>query len=187
MNKFLLAASVAAAVSLTSINAYSADASGGYVGVSLGHSTSDALDELDDVSGVSVDDSDTGYKVFGGYNINANFAVEGFYADLGELSATDGVNKAKVESDTFGAALLAKLPVGEKAEVFAKLGYQFWDADASVNGDDIDLGDDDGSDAVYGVGAAYKFNNVSIRVEYERFELDSEDVDLLSAGFAYNF
>lgn len=185
MNKFLLAASVAAAVSLASINAYSADAAGGYLGVSLGHSTSDALDELNDISGVSVDDSDTGYKVFAGYNINANFAVEGFYADLGELSATFGGNKAKVESDTFGAALLAKLPLGEKAEVFAKLGYQFWDAEASVNS--YDLADDDGSDAVYGIGAAYRFNNVSIRAEYERFELDSEDVDLLSAGVAYNF
>lgn len=185
MKKTLLAASMVAAVSLASANTYAADEMGGYVGGSFGKTTSDALDYLDAIAGVSVDDSDTGYKVFAGYNFNANFAVEGFYADLGEISATDGVDKISVDVDSLGVALLGKLPVGEKAEVFAKVGYQIWDAEMSENGTKI--ADDDGSDVMYGIGAAYNINNVSIRAEYERFALDDEDVNLLSVGVAYNF
>lgn len=184
MKKTIFAASIATAVSLASFNTYAADI-GGYVGASFGKTTSDALDDLNDIPGVSVDDSDTGYKLFAGYNFNANFAVEGFYADLGEISATDGVYKFSVDTDSLGVAILGKLPVGEKAEVFAKVGYQRWGAKLSENGTKI--ADDDGSDVIYGIGAAYNINNVSIRAEFERFALDNEDVNLLSLGLAYNF
>ena len=70
----------------------------GYVGLGLGSTKFDDVDTSDikadcnfiiaagGTCGVSSDDSDTGYKIFGGWKVNPNFAVELSYADLGEAS-----------------------------------------------------------------------------------------------------
>lgn len=185
MKKILLAVSVAAAFSLSSVSAFAANDVGGYVGVSVGYVTTDALDELETIPGVSVDDSDTAFKVYAGYNYSANWGVEAFYADLGDLSATDGVDKFGLDAKSLGLALLAKLPVGEQSEVFVKLGYQRWDADVTLNGSVFAKGDD--TDVMFGIGAAYAVDSVSIRAELERYVLDDADFDVLSVGVSYKF
>jgi OOP family OmpA-OmpF porin len=37
---------------------------------------------------ISDDDTDTGYKIFGGYKLSKNFAIEGGYFDLGRFGFT---------------------------------------------------------------------------------------------------
>ena len=47
---------------------------------------------------------------------------------------------------------------------------------------------DDGTDVVYGLGAAYNITqNLSVRGEWERYDFDGDDVDLLSVGLAWAF
>lgn len=165
-----------------------ASAEGGYIGGSIGQTEMDISDadkaELAAV-GVSVDDTDTGFKLFAGYRINENFAVEGFYADLGEISATDGVDSLNIESDSFGASVLGIIPVAENFDLFAKIGFHAWDAELSSTVGVFASAD--GTDSIYGFGAAYTIEQVSFRAEFERYELDSEDVDMISAGIAVNF
>jgi OOP family OmpA-OmpF porin len=184
MKNTLLAASIVAAVSFVSVNTYAAD-TGGYIGASFGQTSSDALDDLESIPGVSVDDSDTGYKIFAGYSFNANFAIEGFYTDLGEISATNGVTTASVSLDSLGVAGLAILPLNDDFGLFAKVGYQRWDAELKATG--VSSTNEDGSDAVLGLGVTYDVQNVSLRGEFERYAIDGDDVDLLSVGIAYNF
>src|SRR5205085_1339549 len=73
------------------------DDSGWYVGVNIGQSSAEIDEErISDsllgaglsVSSFSKDDSDTGYKLFGGYQFNENFALEGGYFDLGKFGYT---------------------------------------------------------------------------------------------------
>ncbi|WP_428036148.1 porin family protein [Amphritea sp.] len=183
MKKSLIVASVVA-FSLVSANTFAADA-GAYVGASLGKTSSSAFDDFETLPGVSVDDNDTGYKIFAGYKFNTNFSVEGSYTDLGEISATDGIDKVSASVDTFGVAAVGTLPVNESFGVFAKVGYQAWNVDLKATG--MSTQSDDGSDVFYGVGAAYNMEAISIRGEFERYDIDGENFDMLSLGIAYNF
>src|SRR6187402_2578567 len=68
--------------------------SGWYLGGNIGQAKSDidssriagnVLDNSFNVQSISEDDSDTGFKVFGGYQVSKHFAIEGGYFDLGQF------------------------------------------------------------------------------------------------------
>ncbi|OYY61841.1 MAG: hypothetical protein B7Y50_02985 [Hydrogenophilales bacterium 28-61-11] len=128
------------------------------------------------------------------------FAVEGAYTNLGEASANSiitvpgpAVANVTVEGEAWTVSALGIFPIGDKFSLFGRLGVNFWNADvsatATTSGASAALsGDDDGTDMVYGVGAAYSFTpNLSVRGEWERYDLYDTDVDRLSAGISWNF
>src|SRR5450759_3431255 len=74
-----------------------ADDSGWYGGINIGQSrakiddariTSSLVGQGAATTSITGDDHDTGFKLFGGYKINKNFAVEGGYFDLGRFGFT---------------------------------------------------------------------------------------------------
>src|SRR3954469_13887335 len=85
---------------------------GWYAGASAGQSRAD-VDSNGLVvigataSNVSVEDTDTAYKVYGGYRFGRHLAVEAGYADLGSFSATrhvtsPGIGTVKAETSVSG-------------------------------------------------------------------------------------
>jgi hypothetical protein len=167
--------------------------SGAYLGGSVGSATI-AVDIPDENLGevFEFDENDFAWKAFGGYNFDlgvVDLAIEGGYVDLGAPSGD--LLGSQVELDVTGWDVFGVLgvdigPVG----VFAKAGMVSWDAAASIN--NIDTGEDDGTDPAYGVGARFNLGNLEIRGEYEYFDIDpedanSEDVYMLSAGLVFNF
>ncbi|HWS02501.1 MAG TPA: outer membrane beta-barrel protein [Gammaproteobacteria bacterium] len=205
MNKQLFLLTFTAA--LASSTAYAAD-TGFYVGGSLGQSKIDiSASDIDAelasagyTSSTSVDDSDTGWKLFAGYRIMKYLSVEGAYTNLGEASASSiitvpgpGVVNATVEGEAWTVSALGILPIGDKFSLFGRLGVNIWNVDVSAAGTYSGAtatlsGSDDGTDMVYGVGAAYSFtDNLSMRGEWERYDFGDTDVDLLSAGISWNF
>jgi uncharacterized repeat protein (TIGR01451 family) len=156
------------------------------------------------VTNVSIDDSSEGWKVFGGYNINEYFAAELAYVDLGEVTASfdglsndpaqmfiDAARLLPVLGDGVSIAALGRYPFGEKFAIFAKVGAYFWQAEASVVAGSVpggSLPDADGTDAVYGVGGDLYFGSrFGARLEWERYALDPNDVDLVSASLLFRF
>jgi OOP family OmpA-OmpF porin len=157
--------------------------SGPYVGANFGQSS------IDLCSGLAVtgcDDDDTGWKVYGGYDINPYFAVEAGYADLGDFSvAIPGIT---VTGEYDGMFIDAKgsLPIGDAFSVFAKLGVLFWD----VEGANAAVGySEDGSDLSYGLGAEYMFTSqFGGRAEWQQFQdVDGDDVTLWTGGAVFKF
>ncbi|WP_299200765.1 porin family protein [uncultured Amphritea sp.] len=184
MKKALLSLGIIAA--LTPALASAAD---GYIGGSFGRTEFNiSSSERADLSsiGVSVeDDSDQGFKVFGGYRYNKNIAVEAFYADLGDLELWNGSIGINSAVDGYGLSAVGLFPVSEQVDLFAKVGMFHWSNDLSSN-----VGyssGDDGTDITYGIGAAYNMETVSIRAEMERFDIGGTDVDMISAGLSINF
>jgi len=165
-----------AAMALTSLPAVAAD-NGIYLGASVGQ------------SGLQIDDFDydasaTGYKIIAGWRFLDWLAVEGNYVDFG--SGDDRVEGTKIEAEADGISLSAVgfLPVGP-VDLFARVGAVDWSADISSPG--LSSDSDDGTDLTYGIGAQFRVWSLSIRAEYEMFDVSDADLDMISVGVTWTF
>ena len=162
---------------------------GPYLGGALGQST---LKEWCDTGGstsatlAACEDTDTGWKLLGGYRFNRYLAAEASYIDWGEVTATvrSGTQTVGVKASqhSYGVAAVGILPVGEHLELFGKAGFllteQETTATRTVNRDDTEFH--------YGVGVKYPFTrNWAVRGEWEK--TDKLKVELLSIGLEYRF
>src|SRR3990172_7235075 len=69
------------------VAASQASAQGFYIGGRVGQSSFDDDNAIPDlITSGTVDDKDTGFKIFGGYQFNRNFGVELAWVDLGKAS-----------------------------------------------------------------------------------------------------
>jgi OOP family OmpA-OmpF porin len=150
-----------------------------YAGASIGQATLDACE------GVSnCDDEDTSWKIFGGWELNRNIAVEAAWVDLGEISGSIGSSAVSAEADGWTLAGKATLPLNEQFGVFGKLGMIMWDVEGGGAASGLD---DDGTDLVYGLGAQYMFTEqFGIVGEWEWYDVDN-DVDMFSIGALFKF
>ncbi len=156
-----------------------------YIGGGAGLSSIDLCGDPALAGATSCDDEDTGFKIFGGYNFNQNFGVELGWVDLGEISVSGPGGTATAEADGFQAAAVGILPINPQFSIFGKLGVYMWDAEVNAPGISAS---DDGTDLMFGVGGAFHFTpQLSIRAEWERFEVDDEDADLISASIVFRF
>jgi OOP family OmpA-OmpF porin len=189
-----------------------------YAGAGIGSASTDASssDYDKDLAGLGytavsdMDDTDTGWKLFGGYEFTENWAVEGAYVDLGDVTTDtvvtngppgwtpqDFVNAAATKHpysvDGFTITGKGTYPFGNGFTAFAKLGLFAWDADIKVKCVGCSPAakapdDEDGVDFTGGLGVGYDFaNNFGVRAEWERFTTDRDDVDFLSASVLYRF
>jgi OOP family OmpA-OmpF porin len=156
---------------------------GWYVGGSIGQSEADGTCP----TGSSCDFKDTDWKIFGGYRFMRHLAVEGWYADHGEITVKTGAVTGTAQASTFGVAAVGILPLGGNFELFGKLGIGYTNIDATGTGPGVSVGlSDSGSDILFGVGALFNFTrNLGVRAEYERYN-DSE-INVLSIGVQYRF
>jgi hypothetical protein len=180
VRKTTIIAAFAASCGLFSLPALAAD-NGFYLGASVGESSV----QFDDAD-LNFDASSTGYKAIVGWRFVDWLAVEGNYVDLG--SGEDNVIGENVKSDVNGVSLSAVgfLPVGP-VDLFARVGAINWNADLTAPGLDLKASDD-GTDLAYGIGAQFRVWSLSIRGEYERFDISNADtVDLISIGVTWTF
>jgi OOP family OmpA-OmpF porin len=158
----------------------------GYIGVGAGITTMDVCDDFTGLGLTDCDDEDTGLKLFGGYKVNPNFAVEGAWVDLGEiLSLTGPGGTATVEIDGFQIAGVGTIPINPQFGIFGKLGAYMWDASGGGVASGVS---DDGTDIMFGAGVMWNSSRqLGFRAEWERFDIDDENVDFLSVGVQFNF
>lgn len=187
MKKSLFAALIASSLCLP---AFAAD-NGFYIGGSVGRSDYGVGAGDIGMTAGSVDDTDTGYKVFAGYNFTRNFGIEAAYVDLGDLTFSGNVGATPVSGSAdvqgFNISAVLTAPIDDRFSVFGKLGAFVWDADFAANSAAVRwTGSGSSTDFSAGLGAAYSFNkNLSLRAEYEYF--DDVDANLWTVGLAYKF
>ena len=186
MNKSSLVAvigiGVAAALITQSAAAQSA-MSGFYVGAGVGSSKARDWCALGGFN--TCDDKKTAWKIFGGYQITPNFAVEGGYARLGKFDATfdtsfgPGAEHAKVTA--WEASVLAGAPLAYGLSIFGRLGVYR----ATVEDVDDLAGTfkHDNNDFTYGLGLGYDFTrNLGVRAEWQRYNKVGGGETALGAG-----
>jgi OOP family OmpA-OmpF porin len=171
-----------------------AQESGPYLGGALGQSK---LKEWCDPSGAppggvlsACEDTDTGWKFFGGYRFNRYIAVEATYIDWGKVTANvqfGGPIAVSAEQQSMGIAAVGSLELGPRFSVFGKLGFLQTDQEikrSTASGTTTVKGDD--TETHYGLGVKYRFGtNWAARAEWEK--TDKLKVEMLSIGAEYRF
>lgn len=165
------------AVLLTAATAASAADNGLYLGGSVGRADVDVNEGL-----AQLDGDDTGFKFIVGFRPLDWLAVEANYVDFGKVES----GALNAESDGVSAFVVGFLPVGP-VDLFAKGGLINWDSEVKVRGGGR-LFSDDGNDFAYGVGVQFRLLSLSVRAEYEKFDVDHvDDLNMLSLGLTYTF
>lgn len=154
-----------------------------YIGVSAGQSKieygSPSTNNDFDPKSINLDDSDTAFKVFGGYKFTIA-AAELAYVDFGRI---DGNNGAYSEVSGFSGFGMLHMGFGP-ASIFGKVGGFMWESTAS-----IEQLEDDGYDLAYGLGVKVGLMGIDARMEYEYFNVGGklDDISMVSVGLSYAF
>lgn len=211
MRKGISAAALAIGVFGTALscNTFAQQEAGFYIGANFGFTRADtgtAADELrNDLlaigfssATVSIDESDTGFKLLAGYQINRNIAVEAYYANLGTYkftAATTGptvTGSGEIEVTGIGVDVIGIMPFGGALSGFARVGLFRGESEASFtatgpSGTASDSGSDDGTDFKLGVGIQWAIGrNLGLRGEIEYYNFE-EAITMLSVGAIFRF
>lgn len=189
-----------------------ADDSGWYGGANIGQSRA-SIDDARIISGLQGggygtssiidDDRDRGYKIFGGYQINKNFALEGGYFDLGKFGFTAttvpaGTLSGNIRIKGLNLDVVGTLPITEKFSAFGRIGANYAEAKDSFTGTGaVSVLNPNPSkrdtNLKVGLGLQYAFTeSLALRAEVERYRINDAvgnkgDVDLVSVGLVYRF
>lgn len=174
---------------------FTAQAEGAYVGFNAGR----ANQKITFYDDGSYKDSATGYKLYGGYEFNQYFGVEGGYANMGKAKfpfvSDTGTGVSDVKTNAFYVAATGTIPINEQFSVFGKLGFsrnstKIRDVETVVKYEYKQTR----TTPLIGIGATYKFSNMlAAVVEYEDYGKVVKDVggsmktNLFSVGLRYKF
>ena len=177
MRKAILFA--AALLALPVLPAVAAD-NGFYLGGSIGQANLKIEDLSNGISTADFNADDTAYKLIAGMRPLDWLGLEAAYVNFGKPEDTVLGEKLKADGDgitAFAVGFLATGPV----DLFAKVGLISWDSKIAGGFDDS------GTDLAYGAGAQFRVLGLSIRAEYEKFDISDVDLDMISVGLTYTF
>lgn len=189
-----------------------ADDLGWYAGANVGQSRA-RIDDAGISSGLSAqglstnaitnDDRGTAYKLYGGYQFNRNFALEGGYFDLGKFGYTASTSPNGTLSGTsrvkgLNLDLVGILPITDRLSAFGRAGVTYADVRDSFSGTgaaSMYNADPHSHDANYklGVGLQYALTDaLAMRAEVERYRINDAvgnrgDINMVSVGLTYHF
>jgi OOP family OmpA-OmpF porin len=185
---------------------------GWYAGGSIGQSRAKIHDERIaaglagaglTVTSIEDDDRDTGFKLFGGWKFNRNFALEGGYFNLGEFGFTaqtspPGSLSGAIKLQGLNLDAVGILPFTEKFSALARVGLTYTQAKDRFSGSgavsvtDPNPKESEGNFKV-GLGVQYDLTRaLGLRGEWERYRVNDAvgnkgDIDMLSVGLVYTF
>lgn len=123
-------------------------------------------------------DRETSYGVFGGYQINENFAVETGFRRLADTQAYG----ADLKIDQIQVSAIGTIPLSNGFNVYGRLGYNRLSVKATGVGGSAT---DHENKALYGIGMGYSFSpTIMGRLEVQKPE---SDVTNISAGVSFRF
>ena len=157
----------------------------GYVGGSIGLTQQSA-----NCSGwSSCDKTDTGLKIYGGYKLTKEWAVEAAYADFGSASLRSGPVSGSYSATALSGGAAFSLPLAPKLTGIARFGLALVDGDYSVpfNGSS-----ESSIEPYVGLGAAYSLTpQLSLTGSFDYMNADyprgSGSATLFGIGLSYAF
>ncbi|MBC7437367.1 MAG: OmpA family protein [Bdellovibrionales bacterium] len=151
----------------------------------------------------SESDRSTGFKLYGGYQLNRNFALEGGYFDLGRFSYRAntlplGTLDGRIRLRGLNLDAVGILPLGDRFSAFGRVGAAYAQARDNFSGTgavSVVNPNPRKNDLNFKIGAGLGYmvtDALQLRLEAERYRVNDAvgnrgDVDLLSVGLVYRF
>lgn len=182
-------------------------AEGLYVGSTVSHAEVDYGTAVILSDGATLNDQGSGFKVFGGYQLNTLISFEIHYVDFGEMSVlmsngssvtqgasivtnnTGVTSSTTVEPTSYGFSAMLTLPF-DAVKPFLKVGMHAWDTSRTVGAGSADVFATtvDGTDFLRAVGFDIPVTEVfSTRLEYEVYDFDDDNIAMLNWGIFLKF
>jgi len=185
--------------------------SGWYLGAGIGQSrakindsriTTDLQGQGLSVTSIQDDDRGVGWKLFGGYKFNKNFAVEGGYFNLGEFGYTANTNNgsqvATIKAQGANLDAVGILPITERFSALARAGLTYTSAKdtfANTGGVTAPSGSPSKSEGNYKLGLGVQYDltkSLALRGEWERYRINDAVgndgvAQMLTIGLVYVF
>lgn len=174
-----------------------------YLGVGYGtHSVGDwDASVIDDGSfaSIAVEDSDTGVRAMGGFEIGRKVGIEFGYTNFGQVYArgnSDGSSfwspgpvSATFSATGFDLTLLGRWKADERVSLHARVGVMFWEADLILRDSNVDfVGNQDGDDIFLGLGLEFvAWGPLSLRSDYVRYSFSDIEVDSLGISLIWHY
>ncbi len=200
-----------ALMSLTCQGAF-ADDTGWYGGANVGRSkanidnariTNGLAGQGFSVPSISDRENGTGFKLFGGYQVNRYLGLEGGYFDLGKFGYTAttqpvGTLRGDLRLKGVNLDIVGTLPVTERFFVLARAGVNYARASDRFSGTGAvtatsPTASKRSANVKFGAGVGYALTeSLSMRLEAERYRMNDAvgnhgDIDLFSIGLVYRF
>ena len=210
--QFLSLAGIGTLMTLSAAPAFAQEGGYYYGGLSVGKSQAKIDEERITASllasgltttGMSKDERDTAFKLFGGYQFNRNFAVEAGYFNLGKFGFTStttpaGTLNGQIKLQGLNLDLVGTLPLTENLSAIGRVGAQRASARDRFSGTGavaVLNANPRKSEVNYklGAGLQYAFNpSLLMRAEAERYRINDAvgnrgDVNLFSVSLIIPF
>lgn len=189
-----------------------ADEPGWYGGANVGQSratidnariTSNLLSGGLTTTGISDRDRSTGFKLYGGYQFNNNFALEGGYFNLGKFGYTAttvpaGSMTGDIKLQGLNLDAVGKLPLTGNLSAIGRVGLNYAQARDTFSGTGavrVLNPSPSKSETNYKLGAGLQYDfseSLGMRLEAERYRINDAignkgHIDLISVGLIYRF
>ena len=205
-NKYVLCSVLGLSLTLSINTLVQANESNWYGGVAVGTSKVDT--GVTGTTGTaSLDETGNGFKLTVGKKIDKTISVEGFYADFGSASLTGNngdtfvlnnttwvfnANNASIKSSAKGFGANAKFShhFNEKSSILGRVGLMSWNVNMTVSGSNISTSSltTKGTDLFYGIGYKHQLTNqYALTLDYDVYNVDTEQLNMMSIGVLYNF
>jgi len=183
-----------------------------YVGADVGATDATSESGFDVLPGSETDDSGFAWSVFGGYGFGPSLALELGYVDLGDDYEARNIfgngETTKWSAEAVQVALIGRLKVHDRVQLFGRLGVTYWDVELSYREPGFHSSDcDTDVDAVVGGGFEWELGSAfGLRFEWRqlqnlgdevktglppatgsRLKLNGRDVSVLGVGVTYTF
>ncbi len=195
-----------------SMSAMAQGAPGWYLGGNLGGTRADFNNDSVNrsltgqgftVNSTTTDNRSSGGKIFGGYQLTPNFAVEGGYFDLGRFNygsttTPAGTFNGNTRVNGLNLDLVGMAPLSDKFSVFGRVGAAYAQnrgSFASTGFVPLNTSNPRRNDTnvKIGLGIQYAISEVlSVRAELERYRISDPirnrgNIDMASIGLVYSF
>ena len=139
----------------------------------------------DDSLGIAVADDTDAWRLGAGFDFGNHIAVEVGYLNLGDLEEVADIGNLAGETDGFTLSGRFEMPLAEYLTASARVGAFVWESELSTPSATFRS---DGEDLYYGVSLDFDISrNLTFSGEWDRFEFDDGEADVIFAGLRYRF